>query len=72
MWASKCQNRDGYLDPTTGEALAAVMATELCVEMGIRRAMLEGDTKNVITTVLANEPDDGIRGHITEDIRAIM
>jgi ribonuclease HI len=72
MWTSKCQTRDGYLDPTTGEALAALMAVELCVEMGIRRAVLEGDARNVITTVLANEPDNSIRGQITEDIRTTM
>lgn len=33
MWASKCQTIQGYLDPTTGEAMAA----EQCVEMGIRK-----------------------------------
>ena len=54
--------------PTMGEALAA----KLCVEMGVRKAVLEGDAKNVITTVLVNEPNDSIRGHITENIRAIM
>jgi hypothetical protein len=68
--ASKCQTRDGYLDPTTGEALAALMAAELRVEMGIRKVVLEGDVKNVITAVLSNEPDDSIRGQVTEDIRA--
>ena len=35
MWASKCQTKQGFLDPTTGEALAASMAAELCVEMGL-------------------------------------
>jgi hypothetical protein len=68
--ASKCQTRDGYLDPTTGEALAALMAAELRVEMGIRKVVLEGDVKNVITAVLSNELDDSIRGQVTEDIRA--
>jgi hypothetical protein len=39
MWASKCQTREGYLDSTTGEAMAALMAAELCAAMGIRKVV---------------------------------
>ena len=58
MWASKCKVKDGVLDVTTGEALAALMAAELCVEMGISNVQLEGDAKNVVTAVLATKPDE--------------
>jgi hypothetical protein len=37
VWASKCQTKQGFLDPTTGEAMAALMAAELCMEMGISK-----------------------------------
>jgi ribonuclease HI len=72
MWASKSRMKEGVLDATTGEALAALMAAELCVEMGISRVQLEGDAKNVVTAVLSTEPDDSSKGQITTDIRATL
>lgn len=72
VWASKSQTRRGFLDPTTAEMMAALMAVQLCCEMGIRRVRLEGDAKNIITTVTSGEPDDSSRGQITEDIREML
>jgi ribonuclease HI len=72
MWASKSQTKQGFLDPTTGEALAASMAAELCVEMGLSNVQLEGDAKNVVNAVLACEPDDSSRGHLIEDIKETL
>ena len=68
VWASKCQTKQGFLDPTTGEAMAA----ELCVEMGLTKVQLEGDAKNVVSAVLSNDPDDSHRGQVIEDIRTTM
>ena len=48
------------------------MAAELCVEVGIRKVQLEGDAKNVVTTVLSREPDDSNKGKLTEDIRTTL
>jgi ribonuclease HI len=72
VWASKCQTKQGFLDPTTGEAMAALMAAELCVEMGITKVQFEGDAKNVVSTVLSNDPDDSHRGQVIEDIRTTL
>ena len=72
LWASKCQRKQGFLDPTTGEALAASMAAELCVEMGLSNGQLEGDAKNVVGAVLAREPDESSREHLIEDIKKTL
>jgi ribonuclease HI len=72
MWASKCQTKEGVLDVTTGEALAALMAAELCVEMGITKVQLEGDAKTVVLAVISTEPDDSNKGQVTADIRATL
>jgi hypothetical protein len=37
-WASKSQTKRGFLDPTTAETMVALMAVQLCWEMGIRKA----------------------------------
>jgi ribonuclease HI len=72
VWASKSQTRRGFLDPTTAETMAALLAIQLCCEMGIQRVQLEGDAKNVITAVNSGEPDGSSRGQITEDIREML
>jgi hypothetical protein len=68
MWASRSQTRQGFLDPTAAEAMAAHLAAQLCIEMGIQQVLLEGDAKNVISAVNSNEPDDSGRGQLTADI----
>jgi ribonuclease HI len=72
VWASKSQTRRGFLDPTTAETMAALLAIQLCCEMGIQRVQLEGDANNVITAVNSGEPDGSSRGQITEDIREML
>ena len=62
--------RTGCLDPTAAEGLAALMAVQLSIEIGINQVQLEGDAKNVVDVVLSDTPDDSERGHITADIRA--
>jgi hypothetical protein len=52
--------------------MAALMATELCVEMGITKVQLEGDAKNVVSAVLSNDPDGSHRGQVIEDICTTM
>ena len=72
VWASKCQMKQGFLDPTTGEAMVALMAAELCMEMGISKVQLEGDAKNVISAIISNDPDDSHRGQVIKDIRQTL
>jgi ribonuclease HI len=72
MWASKCQTKEGVLDVTIGEALAALMAAELCVEMGINRVQFEGDAKTVVLAVISTKPDDSNKGQVTTDIRTTL
>ncbi|KAE8075715.1 hypothetical protein FH972_014408 [Carpinus fangiana] len=38
--------------------MAALMAAQLCIEMGIRQVQLEGDAKNAIVAVNSGEPDE--------------
>ena len=44
--------------PQAAETVAALMAAQLCIEMGIRQVQLEGDAKNVIVAVNSGEPDE--------------
>jgi hypothetical protein len=69
---SKCQTKQGFFDPTTREAMAALMAAELCMEMGISKVKLEGDAKNVISAIISNDPDDSHRGQVIVDIRQTL
>jgi ribonuclease HI len=55
--------------PQAAETVAALVAAQLCIEMGIRQVQLEGDAKNVIVAVNSGEPDESGRGQLTEDIR---
>ena len=55
--------------PQAAETVAALMAAQLCIEMGIRQVQLEGDAKNVLVAVNSGEPDESGRGQLTEDIR---
>jgi ribonuclease HI len=68
MVASKSHFRTGFIDPTTAEAMAALMAVQFCVEMGIQQVILEGDAKNVVAAVTSDEPDESGRGQLTADI----
>ncbi|XP_059446380.1 uncharacterized protein LOC132177917 [Corylus avellana] len=72
MWVSKSQTQQGFLDPSAAEAMAALMAVQLCMEMGIQQVQLEGDAKNVIVAVNSKEPDKSGRGQLTEDIRSTL
>jgi ribonuclease HI len=68
MWAAKSQTRHGFLDPTAAEAWAALMAVQLCIEMGITHVQFEGDAENVVKAVKADDSNDRGWGQITEDI----
>jgi hypothetical protein len=52
--------------------MVALMAAELCMEMGISKVQLEGDAKNVISAIISNDPDDNHRGQVIEDIRQTL
>ena len=72
MCASKSPSRQGFLDLTTAEAIAALMAVQLRNELGIMRIQLEGDAKVVVDVVNSMEPDESCRGHLMVDIRSTL
>ena len=72
MWASQSRTVRGFLDPTTGETMAALMADHLCREMGIQNALFEGDVKAVVEAIKSGALDDSSRGHLLEDIRVSL
>ena len=72
MWVLKSRMKEGVMDATTGEALATLMAVELCVEIGINGVQLEGDAQNVVSAVLSTEPDDSSKAQVTTDIRTTL
>ena len=55
---ARCMNQYGFLSPAAAEARAALMATQLCMEMGFPRIHLEGDAKGVIDVVIWDEEEN--------------
>jgi ribonuclease HI len=72
LHAAQTRSIPGLWDPTSAEALAALMAAKLCQEMGWSHIQLEGDAKALIEAVKSMESDESRRGHLTEDIRTSM
>ncbi|XP_059436153.1 uncharacterized protein LOC132169082 [Corylus avellana] len=64
--------RRGFLDPTSAETLAAIMAVQLCTEMGMKQVQLEGDAKVVVDAVNSLLPDESATGHLTKDLRIAL
>jgi hypothetical protein len=71
MWASQSRTIRGFLDPITGEIMAALMAVHLCREMGIRNAQFEGDAKVVVEAITSGDLDESFRGHLMEDDKCL-
>ena len=72
VWATKSITQLGFLNPLAAEFLAAIMAVQLCNEMGIRQVQLEGDAKGVVDAVNSTLPDESGMGHLTEDLRVAL
>ncbi|XP_059454979.1 uncharacterized protein LOC132185192 [Corylus avellana] len=72
MWAARSQTRHGFLDPSVAEALGALLAVQLCMEMGIQQVQLEGDAKNVIMVVNSEASDESSKGQLPTDIRSSL
>ena len=68
VWASKCMVWEGFLDPTSAEAMGATMAALFYKELGMERIQLEGDAKLVIDAVNSRRQDDSSKGHLLADI----
>lgn len=45
--AARIISRCGWLDPTSGEALASYHTTSLCKELGLSQVIMEGDAQVV-------------------------
>jgi hypothetical protein len=58
MWASKSRTVRGFMDPKTGETMAALMAVQFCQEMGFHNAHFEGDAKVVVEAINSGDMDD--------------
>jgi ribonuclease HI len=67
--AAKGKMWTGWLDPTSTEAWAALMAIDLCHDLGVQRVILEGDAKSLVDAVNSTERDDSCRGQLVADIQ---
>jgi hypothetical protein len=54
MRAAHCMTQQGFLPLAAAKARAALMAIQLCMEMGFSQIHLEGDEKGVIKVVRDN------------------
>jgi hypothetical protein len=66
--AAKSKIWNGWLDPTSTEAWAALMAIDLCHVLGVQRVILEGDAKILVDSVSSTKRDDNCRGQLVADI----
>ena len=62
MVAAKCFTRKGCPSPLVAEALAALLAIQLCKEMGLSQVHFEGDSKSVVDTMNHGEEDWSLSG----------
>jgi hypothetical protein len=72
MLAARNYTHLGYVEPTSIEAMATMVAIQLARDMGLMQVQLEGDAKVVIDVVLSSTPDWSRWGHLTEDIHTSL
>jgi hypothetical protein len=72
MCVAQTMARPGFLDPTFAEAMAALMAAEICCDLGQLQIQLKGDAKVAVGVVNSTISDDSCRGHLKEDIRTMF
>ena len=70
--AAKSLSRYGFLSPVAAEAMGALMAIQLCKDMGFQQIHLEGDARVVVDDVHTMEQNEGGRGLLAEDIRSSL
>ncbi|KAF5477697.1 hypothetical protein F2P56_004314 [Juglans regia] len=70
--ACACSRRLPAPNSDVAESVALWFAVELCCELGFNRVTFEGDAQAVVKDVNSMEEDLSCRGHIIEDIKAIM
>jgi ribonuclease HI len=69
LLVARCVTKKGCLEPAGAEALALLLAIQMCREMGYSKLHLEGDAKAVIDAVHSTEVDRSWMGHLIEDVK---
>ena len=59
----------GKFSQAAAEAMAAMVAMELCRELGLIHVYLERDAKTIIDAVNCEEEDWSRTGHLVDDIK---
>jgi ribonuclease HI len=67
VMAMVCDTMILIQDPVLAEALAAKRAVELCLSLGIRKIILEGDSLRVVHALQASNRGPSAIGPIVED-----
>lgn len=67
--AAKCASRQGLLTLAGAEITGALMAVQLCSNMGLARVHFEGDAKGVIDAINSVDRDLSNLGHVVADVR---
>ncbi|KAF5468800.1 hypothetical protein F2P56_012920 [Juglans regia] len=70
--ATMRKRQDLFPDPLTAEAYAALKVSIFGFELGLRKIILEGDSKKVVMAVQNQSLDDTYFGMLISDIRAKM
>lgn len=66
------RSRQGYLEPTTAEAMAVFFAVQLCQECGVQKLIVEGDAQTVINDLKREEEHGNRFGHIIDDTKLLL
>jgi ribonuclease HI len=59
-------------DPATSEAMAALVAIELCRDLGVFYVILEGDSLKVVNAINEDQSSRRRYGHILDDIKVVL
>ena len=69
VMATMCDTMILIQDPVLAKALAAIRAIKLCLSLGIRKIILEGDSLQVVHALQASNGGQFVIGPIVEDAR---
>ena len=61
--------QNGGLAPAVVKTKAALLAIQLCREMGLSKVHFEGDAKSIVDFVNSELVDSSWMGHVIEDIK---
>ena len=72
MRVARRVTQQGFLDPTSAEALAVFLAIQQCQSSGVQKIIVEGDAQTIINAINTDGKHESRYRHIIEDIKILL